>query len=286
MSDLLAGRWHFAFTITYHYLYPQLTMGLALLIFVLKTAALRSGNQRYNESARFWTRIFAIAFATGVVTGIPMEFQFGTNWAGFSEYAGGVLGQSLALEGVFAFFLESAFLGLLLYGEDRLGPKGHWAASLLVFLGSWISGWFIISANAWMQLPVGYRAGPRNTLELESFGALMTNPWLVWQYAHNMCGTTVTASFVMAGIGAYYLLVRRHEEHGRIFVRTGVVAGVIASVLLLYPTGDEQGRNLARYAPVTLAAAEGLFESERGAGLALIGQPDMRQLPRQPVENP
>src|SRR6266851_3773374 len=156
-SALAVHRLHFAFTITFHYLFPQLTMGLALLIVILKTLALRTSNEHYNEAARFWVKIFAINFAMGVVTGIPMEFQFGTNWAGFSKTAGGVIGQTLAMEGVFSFFLESSFLGLFLFGEKRLGPRLHWLSALLVFLGSWLSGFFIIATNAWMQHPVGYR---------------------------------------------------------------------------------------------------------------------------------
>src|ERR1700683_5690764 len=143
-SALAVHRLHFAFTITFHYLFPQLTMGLALLIVILKTVALRTGNQRYNESARFWVKIFAINFAVGVVTGIPMEFQFGTNWARFSRDAGGVIGQTLAMEGVFSFFLESTFLGLFIYGEKHLSPIAHWFSAFLVFLGSWLSGFFII----------------------------------------------------------------------------------------------------------------------------------------------
>ncbi|HEV3298453.1 MAG TPA: cytochrome ubiquinol oxidase subunit I, partial [Planctomycetaceae bacterium] len=141
---LLWHRMQFAFTVTYHYLFPQLTMGLALLIVLFKIAALRTGNERYSEVARFWARIFGLNFAMGVVTGIPLEFQFGTNWAQFSKYAGEVIGQTLAMEGIFAFFLESAFLGLFLFGERRLGPRGHLAAAIALFLGSWLSGYFII----------------------------------------------------------------------------------------------------------------------------------------------
>src|SRR5271167_4699667 len=154
-------RLQFAFTITFHYLFPQLTMGLALLILVLKTIALRSSDQQrrehYNNAARFWIKIFAVNFAIGVVTGIPMEFQFGTNWARFARIAGGVIGQPLALEGVYSFFLESTFIGLLIYGEKRLGPRGHWFAALALFAGAWLSGYFIIVTDAWMQHPVGYR---------------------------------------------------------------------------------------------------------------------------------
>src|ERR1700733_15199295 len=140
-SALAVHRLHFAFTITFHYLFPQLTMGLSLLIVVLKTLALRTANEHYNEAARFWVKIFAINFAMGVVTGIPMEFQFGTNWARFSRDAGGVIGQTLAMEGVFSFFLESSALGLFLFGETRLGRMGHWFSAMMIFAGSWLSGY-------------------------------------------------------------------------------------------------------------------------------------------------
>src|SRR5450756_2757044 len=143
MDALTLHRLHFAFTIIFHYLFPQLTMGLALLILVLKTMALRTGNEHYHRAARFWAKIFAVNFVLGVVTGIPMEFQFGTNWSHFSRFAGGVIGQTLAMEGMFAFFLESAFLGLFLYGEKRLSPKAHWLSAVAVFVGSWLSGYFI-----------------------------------------------------------------------------------------------------------------------------------------------
>lgn len=277
MNNVLADRWHFGFTITYHYLFPQLTMGLALLIFVLETVALRTGDDHYRKCALFWSKIFAINFAMGVVTGIPMEFQFGTNWSRFSVFAGNIVGQTLAMEGVFAFFLESAFLGLFLYGRDKIGPRAHWFVSMLIFLGSWISGWFIIATNAFMQNPVGYKLAGSN-LQLGSFKAIMTNPWLPWQYFHNMSGATATGSFVMAGFGAYYLLTHRHAKYGRTFVRLGVIAGCIAVIVLLFPTGDQQGKNLAKYNPVALAAMEGLFESQHGAPLALVGQPDMEKL--------
>src|ERR1700724_4775694 len=143
-------RLHFAFTIAFHYIFPQLTMGLALLLVYLKTKALRTNDEHYNRAARFWAKIFGINFAVGVVTGIPMEFQFGTNWAAFARAAGGVIGQTLAMEGVFSFFLESTFLGLLIFGEKRLGPRLHWLAAFLVFAGAWLSGFFIIATDAWM----------------------------------------------------------------------------------------------------------------------------------------
>jgi len=277
-SALALHRLHFAFTITFHYLFPQLTMGLALLIVILKTLALRTGNKHYSQAARFWVKIFAINFAMGVVTGIPMEFQFGTNWARFSRNAGGVIGQTLAMEGVFSFFLESTFLGLFVLGEKWLTPKMHWVSAFLVFLGSWLSGFFIIATDAWMQHPVGYKLGPNGQFILDSFWGLILNPWTLWQYLHNMIAAVVTASFVMASIGAFYLLTNRFVEHARIFVRTGVIAGTVATILMIFPTGDGQGRMVADHQPVTLAAMEGLFETSAGAPIVLVGQPDTDNL--------
>jgi len=274
-SALLVHRLHFAFTITFHYLFPQLTMGLAPLILVLKTIALRRNDENYNRAARFWARIFGINFLFGVVTGIPMEFQFGTNWSHFSRFAGGVIGQTLAMEGVFAFFLESSFLGLFLYGEKRLGPRRHWWAAFAVFLGSWISGFFIIVTDAWMQHPVGYTLAPNGSAQLSSFWALVLNPWAWWQYAHNMSGAVITGAFVMASVGAFYLLWGKFEEYGRIFLRVGVTAALVVSVLQVFPTGDGQGRMVAVDQPATLAAMEALFESQPGAPIVLVGQPDV-----------
>ncbi len=279
MEDaLLIDRLQFAFTIMYHYLFPQLTMGLGLLIVILKGLALRTNDERYNRSARFWATIFAINFAVGVVTGIPMEFQFGTNWAKFSTFAGGVIGQTLAMEGVFAFFLESSFLGLFLFGEKKLGRTGHFVAAFLVFLGSWISGYFIIATNAWMQHPVAYAAASDGSLHINDYWGLLFNPWIGWQYTHNMIGAVITAAFVMASVGAFYLLAHRDEAYGKIFLRVGVIAGLISGILVAFPTGDGQVKNVAAYQPASFAGMEGLFETKEGAELIFIGQPDMEKL--------
>ena len=280
---LFLHRIHFAFTITFHYLFPQLTMGLAPLIVVLKTLAIRTGNETYNESARFWTKIFGINFAMGVVTGIPMEFQFGTNWAQFSRLTGGVIGQPLAMEGTFSFFLESAFLGLFLFGEKRLGKWGHWWTAVAIFLGSWLSGFFIIVTDAWMQHPVAYLRLPDGGFSVSSFWGLLTNPWALIQYAHNMSGAVVTGAFVMAAVGAYYLLSQRHDEHARIFVRVGVIAALVSSLWQIFPSGDLHGKYMARKQPVTTAAMEGLFKTEKGAPIVLIGQPDAEH---ERIDNP
>jgi len=277
-TALSLHRLQFAFTITFHYIFVQLTMGLALLIFLLKTFHLRTGQRRYARAARFWAKLFAVNFALGVVTGIPMEFQFGTNWAAFARAAGGVIGQTLAMEGVFSFFLESTFLGLFIYGEKKLGAITHWFAALLVLLGSWLSGYFIIATNAWMQHPVGYVVGERGEILLTSLSALLLNPWILWQYLHTITGAVLTAGFLMAAVGAFYQLTARHEEQARIFLRLGVVASATASVLMLFPTGDGQGKMIAQNQPATLAAMEGLFRTVEGAPMALIGQPDLEKM--------
>src|SRR6202049_256109 len=282
-SALLVHRIHFAFTITFHYLFPQLTMGLAPLIVVLKTIGLRRNEEGYHQAARFWAKIFAVNFLLGVVTGIPMEFQFGTNWSHFSRFAGGVIGQTLAMEGMFAFFLESAFLGLFLYGEKRLSPIAHWLSAVAVFVGSWLSGYFIIATDAFMQHPVGYFTSADGSLQLASFWDFVLNPWAGWQYAHNMSGAAITGAIVMASVGAFYLLWGKFEAHARIFVRVGVVAGLIFSVLQLFPTGDGQGVQIAVSQPVTLAAMEALFVGQQGAPLVIIGQPNVDE---RKIDNP
>jgi cytochrome bd ubiquinol oxidase subunit I len=283
MTELVLDRIHFAFTIMYHYLFPQLSMGLALLIVALKTVALRWKDERYNQAARFWARIFAVNFLIGVITGIPMEFQFGTNWSQFARTTGGVIGQPLAMEGVFSFFLESAFLGLFLFGEKRLSPLTHWASAFMVFVGSWISGFFIIVTNAWMQHPVAYRVLPNGLYELTSFWGLLTNPWALIQYAHNMSGAVVTGAFVMCAVGSFYVLENRFSDYGKVFLRVGVIAGVLSCCAQIFPTGDLHGKYMARHQPAALAAMEGLFNTERGAAIVLLGQPNQEQ---HTIDNP
>jgi len=284
MNDaLFLHRIHFAFTITFHYIFPQLTMGLAPLIVVLKTLALRTRDPAYDDAARFWTKIFGINFLAGVVTGIPMEFQFGTNWSRFSQLTGGVIAQPVAMEGVFSFFLESAFLGMFVFGEKRLSRKAHWWAAFLVFLGSWLSGFFIVAADGWMQHPVAYQRLPDGSFQVTSFWGVLANPWALIQYVHVMSGAVITGAFVMAAVGAFYVLGKRHQDCGRIFVRTGVIAGIIACVFQIFPSGDLHGRYMAHHQPVTTAGMEALFHSTAGAPMVILGQPDVE---RKTIDNP
>lgn len=274
MDSVLADRLQFAFTITFHYLFPIGTMGLAPFVAAYTWKAARDFDVESARIARFWTKIFAINFAAGVVSGIPMEFQFGTNWAAFSRRSGAVVGQPLAMESMFAFFLESVFIGVLLYRRQGVPTMfAAWAAAL-VCIGSWMSGFFIVVTNAWMQHPVGYTIAHDGTIELTNAWALLSSSYFLWQFAHVLNGALLTGGFIVAGIGAYYLLSHREEAIGARFVRAGVIVGLIFSLIAIYPTGDRNGRDVSALQPVKLAAMEGLFEGERGAPLAILGMPD------------
>ncbi len=277
MEDMIFyDRLQFAFTITFHYIFPQLTMGLSLIIVYFKWKYLRSQIEKYNDAAKFFMKIFAVNFTMGVITGIPMEFQFGTNWAEFSRLTGGIIGQTLAMEGLFSFFLESSFLVLFIFGEKLMGQKLHFVTALLVFIGSWASGYFILATNAWMQHPVGYEILENGQYVLENFSALFSNPWLLPAFLHNQMASLVTSSFVVASIGAFYILGKTNVEFGKLFLKTGVIFGLISSLLVAFPTGDWNAKNVAKYQPAAFAAMEGIFETEHaGAEIVLIGQPNM-----------
>jgi len=277
MGDALV--WHrlqFAFTAIYHYVFPQLTMGLAPILAWLRLRALRNPRGDDAALADFLARIFAVNFAFGVVTGIPMEFQFGTNWAGFSRFAGGVIGQTLAMEGVFAFFLESTFLGVLLWGGDRVGPRGKLAASMALWAGSWLSAYFIVATNAFLQHPQG-SSQQGDVLVLEDLGALLGNRWALAEFAHVIVAAVVTGAFVVAAIGAYYTLSGRHAPRAARLLALGTTLGLVAGFAVAFPTGDQQAKLVARHQPVGLAAMEGRFESGPMAGITLIGQPNIAE---------
>ncbi|RUA09081.1 MAG: cytochrome ubiquinol oxidase subunit I [Flavobacteriia bacterium] len=277
MEDMIFyDRLQFAFTITFHYIFPQLTMGLSLIIVYFKWKYLRSQVEKYNDAAKFFMKIFAVNFTIGVVTGIPMEFQFGTNWANFSELTGGIIGQTLAMEGMFSFFLESSFLVLFIFGEKLMGQKLHFLTGFLVFLGSWASGWFILATNAWMQHPVGYEVLDNGKYILNNFSAIFANPWLIPAFLHNQMASLVTSSFVVASIGAFYILRQKNIEYGKLFLKTGVIFGLVSSLLVAFPTGDWNAKNVAKHQPPSFAAMEGIFQTEEaGAEIVLIGQPNM-----------
>lgn len=287
---MTVDRLQFTLTVTFHYLFPILTMGSALFIAWLKTVSHLGGDRHrlwllrkapgeravHDDAAHFWAKIFGVTFVMGVVTGIPLEFQFGTNWAGFSNFSGGVIGQTLAMEGVFAFFAESVFLGVFLAGRGRIGDRLHWLSALMVFAGSWISGYFIIATNAWMQHPVGSTVEDGRA-QLESIWDLLGNPWLFWQYAHNMSGAAIAGAFALAALGSFYLLSGRHPAFSRTCLSIGVVGAVIFCTLQIFPTGDQHARMVARHQPASFAAMEGMFETQKGAPLVIIGFPNTEE---------
>ena len=251
-------------------------MGLAPLIVLLKTLHLRTRKEGYGAAAQFWGRIFAISFATGVVTGVPMEFQFGTNRAPFSSFSGGVIGQTLSMESIFAFFLESGFLGVFLAGEHRVSPFLHWLSAVLLAAGALLSGFFITATDAWMQHPVGYRLS-HGRVELTSLGALLGNPFAWWQYLHVIDGALVAGCVLMASLGAFYLLRGVHIEFARMSIVIGVSLGAVLSLTQVFPTGDMNAHNVSRYQPVKQAAYEGLFRSQADAPIAIVGMPSTEQ---------
>lgn len=273
------SRIQFAGTVMFHYLFPPLTIGLGLIMVILEANWLRTGDRHWNEAARFWTKIFALNFALGVATGIVMEFQFGTNWAAYSRFVGDVFGSALAAEGIFAFFLESGFLAVLVFGWDRVGPRMHFFATLMVFLGSMFSAVWIVVANSWQQTPAGYhivetvvngRAAYR--AEITDFWAMVFNPSSVDRLTHVLIGAMILGAFLVMSVSAYYLLKHRHELFARRCFRIATVVGAVFSVLALL-SGHQQANTVARTQPAKLAAFEGHFRTGRG-DLYLFGWPD------------
>lgn len=226
---------------------------------------------------RFLIKVFALNFVMGVVTGMPMEFQFGTNWSRFSERTGAIVGQTLAMEGTFSFVLESAFIALLIYGEKWLKPWQHFFCTVMLFTGSWLSGFLILSTNSWMQHPVGYEILENGNFAIQSLRAVLTNEWLLAAYFHNQMASLLTASFVTAGIGAFMYLAGKPSAPARLLIKSGVLTGLFSSIAVAFPTGDHMAQQLVKNQPATFAAMEGLFHTpSKGASIVLIGQPNMK----------
>ena len=277
-SALDLARLQFALTASFHYIFVQLTLGLGPLIVFWETLGWWGRSAAAGRAARFWVKAFALSFTFGVVTGLPLEFQFGTNWAAFSKTTGPVVGQTLALEGLYAFILESAFLGVFLYGRDRIPRFLHWLSAVLVVLGSWLSSWFILATNAFMQHPRGFSVDEEGIFRLESLRQLLLNPWLEGQLPHTLLGGVLTGALVVAGISALWTLNGRHRELAHISLKTVLPVGFLAACLLAFPTGDRQAQMVARHQPASFAAMEGHFETENAAAIVILGQPDMENL--------
>jgi cytochrome d ubiquinol oxidase subunit I len=280
MDALLLSRIQFAITVGFHFLFPPLTIGLAWLLVAVEWKAWRTGEPTWEEMGRLFGKLFALSFAVGVATGILMEFQFGTNWSRYSKYVGDIFGAPLAAEGVFAFFLESTFLGLYLFGRRRV-PKGvHWFSMLMVAVGATISAFWIIVANSWQQTPAGHvvRSG---RAELVSFWDAVFNPSTLPRYTHTVLASLVAGAFLMAAVGAYRVMRHRSDEIGRRAIRLAVPWGLAVSILVAFPFGHWHAQQVAETQPVKFAALEGLYDSTTGAPLVLFGvvendPPDLR----------
>ncbi|NHM26085.1 cytochrome ubiquinol oxidase subunit I [Desulfofundulus sp. TPOSR] len=275
MDALLLARWQFAITSVYHFLFVPLTLGLSVLVAIMETIYVRTGNETYKQMARFWGKLFLINFAMGVVTGIVQEFHFGMNWSEYSRFVGDIFGAPLAVEALAAFFLESTFLGVWIFGWDKLSKSLHAAAIWLVALASNLSAFWILVANSFMQEPVGYviRNG---RAEMTDFFALLTNPHVLYQYPHTVLAGFTTAAFFVMGISAYHLLRKNHLDFFRRSFRLGLIFGVI-SVLLVVTVGHFQGQHLVKSQPMKMAAAEALWESRDPAPMNLVAVIDEKQ---------
>ena len=276
MDVLTLARIQFGATVAFHYLYPPLSIGLGILLVVMEGAWLKTKNPVYHQMARFWTRVFALTFAIGVATGIVMEFEFGTNWATYSRFVGDVFGSALAAEGIFAFFLESGFLAVLLFGWDKVSRKVHFFSTCMVCLGAHFSAVWIVVANSWMQTPAGYHLVIRNGVEraeITDFWHLVFNPSTLDRLFHVLCGAWQTGAFLVVSVSAWYLLKRRHLDFARASLRVGLTVALVASLLQLV-SGDSSAREVAKFQPAKLAAFEGLYHTTNDAPLTLAGYVD------------
>ena len=272
LDPVFLARLQFAFTISFHILFPAFTIGLASWLAVLEWRWLKTGNPVYAAVYRMWVRIFAVTFGMGVVSGVVMSFQFGTNWSVFADQAGNVLGPLLGYEVLTAFFLEASFLGVMLFGWNRVSPRMHFAATLIVALGTLISAFWILSANSWMQTPQGFRVGDNGLLYPSNWLAVIFNPSFPYRFVHMVTATYLTTAFAVAGTGAFYLWRGRHVAHARVMFGMAMIMAIFVAPLQLV-VGDLHGLNTLAYQPVKVSAMEGLWETQHGAPLVLFGWP-------------
>jgi cytochrome d ubiquinol oxidase subunit I len=276
MDVEILARIQFAFTIAFHYIYPPLSIGLGLVMVVMEGSYLRTGNKIYETMVRFWTKIFALIFGIGVATGIVMEFEFGTNWATYSKYVGDVFGSALAAEGIFAFALESGFLGVLLFGWNRVTPKVHFIATLGVWLGSMFSAIWIVVANSWQQTPAGYHVvgeGLNARAEITDFWAMVFNPSSVDRLLHVWVGAFIAGAFLVMSVHAWYILKNRHVELSMKAFKIALIMGAVFSFSQLL-TGHQSADGVANNQPPKLAAFEGHYDGSQPADLYFFGWVD------------
>jgi cytochrome d ubiquinol oxidase subunit I len=270
MDALALARWQFAATTVYHFLFVPITIGTGFLVAGLQTAWYRTGNDKYLRATKFFGKLFLINFAMGVVTGIVQEFQFGMNWSNYSRFVGDIFGAPLAMEGLLAFFLESTFLGMWIFGWDRLPKKLHLASIWLAATGTMLSAYFILAANAWMQHPVGYKMNvEKGRAELTSIVDVLTQKTALATFAHTMTLAAFTSGAFLVGVSGYLLSKKRHEEVLKPTLKLGLVT-VLISFLLVGISGDWSARVMTQQQPMKMAAAEALYNTESGAPFSLF----------------
>jgi cytochrome d ubiquinol oxidase subunit I len=272
-DPILLARIQFAFTVSFHIVFPAFTIGLASFLAVLEWRWLKTGNQLFYDVYRFWVKIFAVAFGMGVVSGVVMAYQFGTNWSLFSDRVANVLGPLLGYEVLTAFFLEASFLGIMLFGWGRVSRRMHFFSTCAVAIGTLISAFWILSANSWMQTPQGFEMGMDGRLNPTSWLEIIFNPSFPYRYFHMVIAAYLSTAFVVGGVGAFYLWKKRHIPQARIMLGMATMMAVLVAPIQIF-IGDLHGLNTLKYQPAKVAAMEGLWETEKGAGLLVFALPD------------
>ncbi|MCF8242815.1 MAG: cytochrome ubiquinol oxidase subunit I [Melioribacteraceae bacterium] len=272
MDAVFLARLQFAMTVGFHFIFPPITIGLAWLLVIVETIGWRKNDERYTKIGKFFGKLLALTFVVGVASGIVMEFQFGTNWSEYSKFVGDIFGAPLAAEGVFAFFLESGFLGLYLFGRKRVSKGVHWFSGLMVAVGSTISAFWILVANSWQQTPAGFIV-QNGRAELTGFWDAVFNPSTLIRFWHTFDAALITGAFFMAGVSAYLLLKKKNTEIAKISMKLALIFGLVVSVLELFPFGHEHAKQVAQTQPEKFAAIEGLYSTQQGAPLVFFALP-------------
>jgi cytochrome d ubiquinol oxidase subunit I len=278
MNTEILARVQFAFTVAFHYIYPPLSIGLGFILVIMEGMYLRTGQEAYKLMTKFWIKIFALIFGIGVATGIVMEFEFGTNWATYSKYVGDIFGSALAAEGIFAFALESGFLGVLLFGWNRVSPGVHYFSTIMVFFGSMFSAVWIVVANSWQQTPAGYHIvgeGVHARAEITDFWAMVFNPSSMERLSHVWIGALLAGAFFVLSVNAYYIVKKKHIEIAQKGFKIALIVAIAASYMQLF-TGHKSADGVAKNQPAKLAALEGHFKASGPADMYLLGYVDKK----------